>query len=69
MAMDEDQKKCGGITLVGVSALLVSIAMIIIGVMNYYPEEGTMRWAVVLLDALYILQRLMYDCGYNTFDN
>ena len=32
--MDEDQKKCGGISLVGIIAILVSLACIIIGAIN-----------------------------------
>ena len=32
--MDEDQKKCGGITLIGAIGILVSIACIIIGAIN-----------------------------------
>jgi len=32
--MDEDQKKCGGISAVGIAAILVSIACIAIGAIN-----------------------------------
>merc|ERR1712012_348214 len=32
--MDEDQKKCGGISAVGIAAILVSLACIIIGAIN-----------------------------------
>ena len=32
--MDEDQKKCGGISLVGIIAILVSLACISIGAIN-----------------------------------
>ena len=32
--MDEDQKKCGGISAVGIIAILVSLACIIVGAIN-----------------------------------
>lgn len=32
--MDEDQKKCGGISAVGIAAILVSLACITIGAIN-----------------------------------
>ena len=32
--MDEDQKKCGGISAVGIAAILVSLACIVIGAIN-----------------------------------
>ena len=32
--MDEDQKKCGGISLVGIVAIIVSLACIVIGAYN-----------------------------------
>jgi hypothetical protein len=34
MAMDEDQKKCGGISAVGVVAIIMSIACIAVGSIN-----------------------------------
>ena len=39
--MDEDQKKCGGISLVGIIAILVSLACIIIGAINIDFENST----------------------------
>lgn len=32
--MDEDQKKCGGISAIGILAILVSLACIIVGAIN-----------------------------------
>ncbi len=34
MAWDEDQKKCGGLTAFGLFTILVSAAMIVMGVLN-----------------------------------
>jgi len=34
MAMDEDQKKCGGISAIGIAAILMSLACIVIGAIN-----------------------------------
>ena len=32
--MDEDQKKCGGISAIGIAAILMSLACIVIGAIN-----------------------------------
>ena len=38
--MDEDQKKCGGISAIGLVAILVSLTCIIVGAMNIdFSEE------------------------------
>merc|ERR1711956_115207 len=34
MAMDEDQKKCGGISAIGIAAILMSLACFVIGAIN-----------------------------------
>ena len=43
MAMDEEQKKCGGLTLFGLCALGVSLAMIIIGALNIDFDDSSLE--------------------------
>ena len=38
--MDEDQKKCGGISAVGIAAILVSLACIAVGGLNIDVSES-----------------------------